>query len=71
MNMTADKRSTAYVRRLRVGDKFNDEATTWVVTREPEVVDGKGVIVYIRPLPDGERSRAYMFDLNQRIRVIH
>lgn len=71
MNMTAEKRSTAYIRKLRVGDKFNDEGITWEVTREPIVVAGEGVIVYIRPLPDGERARAFMFEMNQRIRVIH
>lgn len=70
MNMTAEKRRTAYVRKLHVGDKFNDEGITWEVTREPEVVAGQGVKVYIRPVPFGERSRAYMFELDQRIAVI-
>lgn len=69
MNMTAEKRSTAYIRRLRVGDKFNDAGVTWEVTRKPEVIAGQGVKVYIRPVP-GERSRAYIFELNQRIQVV-
>ncbi|QGJ90089.1 hypothetical protein HWC80_gp049 [Mycobacterium phage Indlulamithi] len=66
---TVQNRQSAYVRRLRVGDKFNEDGTTWIVTREPEVIDGAEVAVYLKPLPSPPRSRSRRFSYAMDARV--
>lgn len=75
MNMTAEKRATAFIRKLRVGDKFNEfERGSWVtveVAREPEVI-GNEVHVHLKTVPYARNSRArkFAYDKDARVRVV-
>lgn len=70
MNMTADTRSSAYVRRLRVGDIIHDVDGDFLVTRAPEI-NGGSVRVYLAPINTEKRrySRAFNYHLNARVKV--
>lgn len=81
MNMTAEKRATAFVRMLRVGDKFQDADGKWEVTKEPKVRYYKGnptsVTISIRRYPNVLRygrkpvSRRYIYDVDHRVKIVH
>lgn len=72
MKVSADVRVTAFVRKLRVGDKFNDGTGDWEVVRSPHVVDGKEVVLYVLPTPshEGQRARAYRYEMDARVNII-
>lgn len=65
-------KATSFVRRLRVGDKFSDVDGQWEVVRNPEVINGDGVKIYVLPFPhhDGQRARAYNYDMDARVDMI-
>jgi hypothetical protein len=70
MNMTVDTRATAYVRRLRVGDKIIDDYGKWLVTREPVEVSFARWLVWLRPIPrNGRRSRAFEYGPFDRVKL--
>lgn len=75
MNMTAEKRATAYVRKLHVGDKFADSDGNWEVTREPVVIDGVSVAIWLLPVPRrrGRRpySKRFLYFMDSRVKIIH
>ena len=75
MNMTADTRATAFIRKLRVGDKFNEPNgngyTTFEVAREPKVVEDE-VHVYLKSLPAAanSRSRCFAYAKDARVKIV-
>lgn len=71
MNMTAEKRATAYVRRLRVGDVFVEGTEAFEVARKPEVIDEEEVQVYLKSLPVSKNSRArgFVYPKNARVKL--
>lgn len=71
MNMTADTRSSAYVRRLRVNDVISDVDGEFLVTREPQI-QGSSVRVYLAPVNSEKRqySRVFNYHLNARVKVV-
>ena len=70
MMVSRDARVTAAVRLLRVGDKFTEADGNWEVTRVPEKVDASTVRLYVKPFPNGQRSRAYLYDIDARVDII-
>lgn len=64
------QKQTTYVRRLHVGDRIEDDGI-WIVSRVPETVDTQQVKVYLQPVPmfKGQRARAYLYDVNARVRL--
>lgn len=76
VNMTAEKRATAFVRKLRVGDKFVDDEGTWEVTRAPVVKYGNQIHISLLPVPRrrGVRpySQSYVYkDIDLRVKIVH
>lgn len=75
MNMTAEKRATAFVRKLRVGDKFIDADGKWEVTKAPVVKYGTTVHISLLPIPrrPGVRpySQSYKYDVDYRVKIVH
>lgn len=72
MKVSADVRVTAFVRKLRLGDRFTDGTGEWEVVRSPEVVNGSSVVVYVLPFPhhDGQRARAYRYEMDARVDIV-
>lgn len=74
MNMTAEKRSTAFVRKLRVGDKFVDyDGSRWEVSRTPIVKEDKVHIglLQVPPRPGVNRyTRAFIYDADHRVKIV-
>lgn len=63
-------RATSVPHRLRVGDKFSDTDGEWEVAREPKVIKGNGVRLWLKRHPGGVRARAYDFDPNKSVSLI-
>jgi hypothetical protein len=75
MNMTAEKRATAFVRMLRPGDKFIDADGKWEVMKYPVVKWGTQVHISLLPIPrrPGRRpySQTYVYEVDARVKIVH
>lgn len=72
MNMTADKRATAYVRLLNQGDIIEDKDGKWEVTIEPFINANDKVAISLRRWPrhGNERARKFEYLMDARVSIV-
>ncbi len=70
MNVTAEKRTTTNMRRIRKGEQFIESGEVFECTGHPEVVDDEYVRVPLRRTHNGARSRRYYYNGDHRVKIV-
>lgn len=70
MRVADSVRVTSVVQRLKESDMFSEADGDWEVTKNSEIVNDHAVKVFVRRLPDGKSSKAYIYDHGHRVTLI-
>lgn len=72
MNMTAEKRASSNMRKLRKGDRFHEKGELWEVTGQPLWFDGSSEFVRVPMIRvnGGVRQRRYIYRGDHRVTLI-
>lgn len=70
MNVTAEKRATTNMRRIRKGDRFEENGIVFECAGRSEKIDSEFVSVPLRRTYKGSRQRSYVYNGDHRVRLI-